>query len=98
MVRIVIEKETELAREELKHRLENMISYIKTKWFSNQSISYKWSDTYREMSFSGKKFDGIIEIGNGYVKIVVNLSFMLWPFANEIDTTIENELEKALKG
>ena len=60
MVRIVIEKETEFPRKKLKHRLENMISYIKTKWFSNQNISYEWSNNYREMSFSGKQFDGII--------------------------------------
>ena len=97
MVRIVIEKRTEFPHEELRHRLENMISYIKTERFSDQSISYEWRDDYHEMSFSGESFDGLIEIGDGYVKIIVNLSFMLWPFADEIDATIEGELEKALK-
>ena len=96
MARIVIEKETGLDFEQLGGSLEGMLSEIVARRFSGQQISYEWSDDHCEMSFEGSGFDGVIEIGDGWIKIVVNLSFMLSLIAEEIDRDIEDELEKAL--
>ncbi|MCK4389570.1 MAG: polyhydroxyalkanoic acid system family protein [Desulfobacterales bacterium] len=96
MAKIVIEKETRLDFEELRGSVEGMLSEIETRRFSGQEISYEWSDDHGEMSFEGRGFNGVIEIGDDWIKIVVNLSFMLSLIAEEIDRDIEDELEKAL--
>ncbi len=96
MARIVIEKQTSLDFEELRGSLEGMLSEIEARRFGGQEISCDWSDEHREMSFEGSGFDGVIEIDDGWIKIVVNLSFTLSLIAEEIDRDIEDELERAL--
>ena len=96
MAKIVIQKDTGLSSEELRDKLKAMLSRIRAKWFRDRDMTYEWTEDEHVLNFAGKNYDGVVEIGEGYVKIAVNLSWTLSLVAEDIDRTIEEELDEAL--
>lgn len=95
MPKIEAKKSHSLSRETLDDRIDIVVDRLSGK-LEQLGGTFKWRSDKSGVDITGRGFTGAIDIGPTEVKIEIDLSFMLAPFAGTVKDSLQRQLDKYL--
>ncbi|QLF93314.1 polyhydroxyalkanoic acid system family protein [Pseudomonas sp. ABC1] len=91
MARIVVERSHALGRDAARDKAQQLAERLRAEY----GVDYQWRGDVLEVRRSGA--DGCIEVGEGNVRVQLNLGLMLSAMGGSIQGQIEKALDKVLQ-
>ena len=90
MANIHIKREHHLGLNEARERVDHIASSLQDK------LEAKWAWKGNQLSFNRSGASGTVDVGENFVEFNVKLGLMLSPLKGKIESTLNEEIEKAL--